>query len=196
MQHLEDKGIADNTIIMFTADHGETCGSHGGLIDKGYHHFEEIQRIPLLACGPGVEVGAVREEFASLADVMPTVCDMAGEAPGDRVQGRSLLPLLRGEPVDDWRQDIGVEFDGLNQCACTLRTLRHGRYKYGLNVVHKDELYDLDMDPFETRNVIDHPAYRVIARDMRERLFTWLAESDDQALCLLRGKQAYYNTEL
>ncbi len=196
LKYLEETGLAENTIVIFSADHGETCGSHGGLMDKGYHHFEEIQRIPLIVRGPGVQAGAVREEFASLADIMPTICDLAGSDEADeRVQGRSLAPLLRGETVADWREDVVVEFDGLNQGACTLRTLRHGQHKYGLNLVHEDELYDLERDPHETRNLINAPAYQAVARDLRARLFQWLADEDDQSLCIFRNKQAYYDQD-
>ncbi|MFW5803449.1 MAG: sulfatase-like hydrolase/transferase [Verrucomicrobiota bacterium] len=191
LDHLEERGLADNTLVIFTADHGETCGSHGGLTDKGYHHFEEIQRIPMLARGPGVDAGAVRPELISLADVMPTVCNAAGaDSAGDSVEGRSFLPLLQGCAVDDWRDSVAVDFDGLNNGACTLRTLRHDRYKYGLNLVHQDELYDLESDPHETRNLIDHPDYAEIARDLRRRMLAWLTDADDQSLCILRGKLA------
>jgi len=194
LRHLEASGLAENTVVIFGADHGETCGSHGGLTDKGYHHFEEIQRIPLIVRGPGVGAGAARDELVSLADIMPTICDLAGSADlGDPVQGRSLAPLLRSEPVSDWREDVVVEFDGLGHGACTLRTLRHGRYKYGLNLVHEDELYDLDRDPWETVNLIHEPDCQKIAKDLRQRLFRWLEEADDQSLCSFRAKQAYYS---
>ena len=79
LTRLERTGLAENTIVIFTADHGETLGSHAGLVDKGYHHFEEIQRIPLIVRGPGVNEEAVRKELASLADIMPTICDLAGD---------------------------------------------------------------------------------------------------------------------
>ncbi|MFP4026693.1 MAG: sulfatase-like hydrolase/transferase [Candidatus Brocadiia bacterium] len=187
MDHLEARGIADDTIIVFAADHGETLGSHGGLVDKGFHHFEEIQRIPMIACGPGVEQGTVREELTSLADLMPTFCDLAGEdGERDYAQGRSLVPLMQGEDVPDWRDDVVVEFDGLNHGACTIRTLRHGPYKYGLNLVHPDQLYDLDADPWETQNLIEHPDYQNIAQNLRERLFEWMKQADDQSLCAFR----------
>ncbi|MFW6132601.1 MAG: sulfatase-like hydrolase/transferase [Planctomycetota bacterium] len=191
--HLEQTHLAENTLVIFCADHGETCGSHGGLMDKGYHHFEEIQRIPLIVEGPGVEAGAVRDELVSLADVMPTICDAAGDGgQGDPIQGRSLSPLLRGESAADWRDEVVVEFDGLNQGACSLRTLRCGPYKYGLNLAHEDELYDLQRDPWETRNLIDEPAYAEVAQDLRKRLFAWMQDADDQGLCAFRNKQRYY----
>jgi arylsulfatase A-like enzyme len=189
LAHLQERGLAEDTIVIFTADHGETLGSHGGLVDKGYHHFEEIQRIPLIACGPGVERGTVRQELASLADVMPTICDLAGdEGAKECAQGRSIAPLLRGESAAHWREDVAVEFDGLNHGACTIRTLRHGPYKYGLNLVHQDQLYDLDRDPHETENLIEDPDYRDVAADLRHRLFEWMKWADDQALCIYRTR--------
>ncbi|MBT4498290.1 MAG: sulfatase-like hydrolase/transferase, partial [Gemmatimonadetes bacterium] len=69
--HLEETGLAENTVVIFTADHGQTLGSHGGLTDKGWHHFEEIQRVPMIARVPGCEEGEVRQEWVSLADLYP-----------------------------------------------------------------------------------------------------------------------------
>ncbi|MFW5915204.1 MAG: sulfatase-like hydrolase/transferase, partial [Planctomycetota bacterium] len=189
LEYLESRGLMENTIVMFAADHGETLGSHGGLIDKGYHHFEEIQRIPLIVSGPDVESGTVRDELISLADVMPTICEFAGEQGElDFAQGRSFRPLLEGKTPPDWRQDVVVEFDGLNHGACTLRTLRHDRFKYGLNLAHRDELYDLENDPHETRNLINEPGYQNTAGELRQRLFDWMQWADDQALCAYRTR--------
>lgn len=193
LDHLDRTGLAATTTVIFAADHGETCGSHGGLINKGYHHFEEIQRIPLIVRGPDVQRGAVRNELISLADFMPTICDLAG-AP-TACSGRSFTPMLRGESISDWREEVVVSFDGLAHAGCTIRTLRHGPYKYGLNLAHRDQLYDLDADPLETRNLIDHPDYADIADDLRRRIFRWLREADDQALCILRAKAQYYGIQ-
>ena len=77
---LEAWGQLDNTVIIFTADHGETLGSHGGLLDKGWHHFEETHRIPMIVRMPdGAGAGKRRDELVSLADVYSTVLDPAGE---------------------------------------------------------------------------------------------------------------------
>ena len=188
LQHLEETGLAENTVVIFCADHGETLGSHGGLTDKGYHHFEEIQRIPLIVRGPGVREAQVRDELISLADLMPTVCDLAGDdAEHEPIQGRSFAPLLKGQAVPDWREDVLIEFDGLNNGACTIRTLVAGRYKYGLNLVHQDELYDLEADPWETRNLIADADHQALAQRLRERIFEWMQEADDQALAVFRS---------
>ena len=75
---LEASGQLDNTVIIFTADHGETLGSHGGLLDKGWHHFEETHQIPMIVRMPDcASAGKRRDELVSLADVYSTVLDLA-----------------------------------------------------------------------------------------------------------------------
>jgi len=181
LAHLDATGLAKNTAIIFSSDHGETLGSHGGLIDKGWHHFEEIQRIGLIIKDPrgfgpkGLKAGSVPKQWASLLDLHPTVLDLALPGQGydaERLHGRSLLPLLRGETTTG-RDEILVEFGGLGP-AMTLLTYRHKDLKYGWNVVNRDELYDLAADPHEMHNLIDDPAYAAALREIRERFYACL----------------------
>jgi arylsulfatase A-like enzyme len=180
IDHLEKTGELSNTIIVFTADHGETLGSHGGMTDKGWHHFEETHRIPWMIRFPdGAHAGDVPAELVSLADLYPTILDMAGGSwDADAIHGESLLPLIRGEATD-WRDTIVTEFGGVNSLATTMRTIRHGNLKYGYNCCSPDELYDLDADPYETTNLIDSPVYRQAVREMRGRLVRWVDETHD-----------------
>ena len=183
VEYLEKTGLMDNTIIVFSADHGETTGSHGGLTDKGWHHFEETHRIPLIVRFPdGSHAGERRTEFAQTTDFFPTFLDMAG-APCDQkpLHGESLLPLIRGERTD-WRDAAVTEFHGVNFVSMTQRTIRVGDLKYGYNVSGTDELYDLAADPNETVNHIDDPDYAEAAHMMRERLRQWMIETKDGAL--------------
>ncbi len=186
LDHLAATGELERTWIVFTADHGETLGSHGGLADKGWHHFEEIQRIPFIVRPPdGVAAGTRRREFVSLADVYPTVLDWAGADAADaRPHGRSVQPLVRGEtPATPWREDVVVEFLGLGNIPACMKTLRHGNWKYGANLSGgRDELYDLAGDPDEQHNRVDDPACAAVLADLRERLLTWMRETDDPAL--------------
>lgn len=179
--HLKDKGLLENTMIIFTADHGETLGSHGGLFDKGFNHFEEIQRIPFLLRQPGGEGGgSVREEFASLADVYPTIVDAAGGDVGAyRTDGASLLPLVRGESCE-WRDSVVVEVEGLENATVSMRTIRHGNIKYGYSFGFPEQLYDLDKDPHETVNLVNDAAYASTLNDMRGRLNAWMLETGDR----------------
>ncbi len=185
---LAQRGLLENTLLLFTSDHGQTLGSHGGLIDKGFHHFEEVQRIGLIAAGAGVsQPGRVIREWGSLVDIYPTILDAAG-ADFDRsaIHGQSLLPLLRGEPVQ-WRDEVFVEFFGLGNLATTMLTCRHGKFKYGWNCVNRDELYDLDRDPYEMTNLVDDPACAEALADMRRRTASFMERTGHKSLSQFRA---------
>jgi arylsulfatase A-like enzyme len=173
--YLKKKGLLENTLILFTSDHGETLGSHGGLIDKGFHHFEEIQRIGMVAAGPVIRnPGRTIEQWASLLDLYPTILDMAGARfEPESAHGMSLLPLLRDEPTA-WRDELFVEFFGLGNLPGLLLTCRHGNLKYGWNPAHRDELYDLEADPNEMHNRIDDPGYAPALAEMRRRTLSFM----------------------
>jgi len=195
LAHLEKTGLDKNTIVIFTSDHGETLGSHGGLTDKGFHHFEETHRIPMIVRFPdGRHAGTVIDSLSSLADIYPTILDLARTPPdaGD-VHGASLLPLIEGE-AEGWREHVVTEFSGVNSISLTQRTLRWGRYKYGYNCCGPDELYDLELDPHETSNRIDAPVHRDAARELRQRLAECMEETRDPARHVFRNnKQKYYD---
>jgi len=180
--YLEQAGLLENTVLLFSADHGETLGSHGGLLDKGWHHFEETSRIPMLVRMPDATgAGKRSDKFVSQCDVYPTVLDIAGaEWDRDAVHGTSFMPLVRGEHVP-WRDCVVTEFLGLGNFATTMKMIRHGNIKYGFNAVAEDELYDLAKDPHEMRNLVKDPDYRDTLEQMRERLLAWMAETQDPA---------------
>jgi arylsulfatase A-like enzyme len=189
LDYLEESGLLENTIVIFTADHGQTLGSHGGLTDKGWHHFEEIQRIPTIVRlperydGGKRKRGEVLQEWISLADVYPSILELAGADLGSKVHGRSFAPLLRGEPVE-WRNTIFVEFNGVNNLATSMVTVRKGNWKYGWNCSNADELYDLAADPHETENRIDDPRCSAQVTEMRETLEAWMVETDYPGLSM------------
>jgi arylsulfatase A-like enzyme len=173
LDHLDQTGLSENTVVIFTSDHGEAIGSHGGMINKGYSHFEETQRIGMIVRHPdklrpaGVAPGAVRKEMASLLDIYPTCLDLAGgHRQAQEAEGGSLHALLEGAPA---RESVFVEFFGLATPAAMV-TCRHGRWKYGWNATSGDELYDLEGDPLETVNRVHDPSCRAICREMLERI--------------------------
>ena len=183
IDHLEQTGLIENTIIIFTADHGETLGSHGGLTDKGWHHFEEIQRIPLIVRMPesylknGRKPGDVLQEWISLADIYPTILNMAGvEFDESAVHGSSFMPLLEGKSLE-WRDKIFVEFNGVNSLATSMVSVRKANLKYGWNCSNRDELYDLEKDPYEMNNLINDPDYSGKVREMMELTANWMSET-------------------
>ncbi len=186
--HLEETGLLEETVIIFSSDHGETLGSHGGMVDKGYSHFEEIQRVGMIVRYPeklrpqGCPPGSVRSELASLVDIYPTCLDLAGVPELDS-QGASLHALLDGRAAQ-WREEAFVEFFGLHG-ATVMITCRYQDWKYGWNMNCTDELYNLAEDPHELRNRIDDPACAAVRADMLDRLAAHLPPG----LSVLPGRQ-------
>ena len=199
IDHLNRTGLLENTVIVFAADHGESLGDHGGIYNKGWTHFEETHRIPLIIRMPGkVSAGRVVQELASAVDLYPTLLDFAGitcPAPVPRPgrpanwpyevahhpDGMSLVPLVRGENVQ-WRDTVVSEFHGLYDNSCIMRTMRHGQYKYGFNFMGTDELYDLEKDPYELNNVINDPDYSDVVEHLQQCLWDWMSQTQDNAV--------------
>ncbi|MCP4450524.1 MAG: sulfatase-like hydrolase/transferase [Planctomycetes bacterium] len=182
LEHLEKKGMADNTIIMFSSDHGETLGSHAGLTDKGWNHYEEIQHVGMIVKDPrlgkqGGQRGARVDKLVSTLDIYPTVLEYAdARYDSNRIHGRSLVKLVEGKKTQ-WRDSVFVEFFGLGHMATNMITCRHGDIKYGYTCSNKDELYDLARDPHEMTNLLEDPAYAGIADMMRRRIYTFMVKT-------------------
>ena len=193
LQRLRERNLLEDTLIIFASDHGDCLGSHGGLFDKGWHHFEESHRIPLILRLPGARhAGKVQNEFASFVDLYPTILEAAGLTPeADKIHGQSLLPLIEGQTTA-WRDCVVTEFGGVNNTATTQRTLRWKHFKFGFNIDHEDELYDLEKDPYETRNLLHHPAYQEVLMTLRLKLESWMDETGDAALFRYRHQLRYH----
>ncbi|MCF7686972.1 MAG: sulfatase-like hydrolase/transferase [Cephaloticoccus sp.] len=187
---LRERGIYDDTLIVFASDHGESIGIHGGMFDKGGLAHEELYRIPLVIKPPHAAAairGRVCTEWVSLIDLAPTFCAVAGTDLA-AVHGRDLGPLLRGETPPDWRDDMLAQDHG-HRVMFLERILWHQNWKYVFNPSDTDELYDLATDPAELHNRIDDPSVYARACAMRLRLRARLQEVNDelgpQALKLL-----------
>lgn len=176
LDRLREHGLWDETAVVFTADHGEFTGAHR-LNDKGPAMYEDIYRIPGLVRVPGVPPRVV-DEFATLIDLHATVLDLAGLPAGDPCDGRSLLPLVHG--ADDPRPEVVAEFHG-HHFPYSQRMIRDRRHKLVFNPESVNELYDLDADPHELRNVYAVPAYASVRRDMTGRLYRELLRRGDPA---------------
>ena len=165
--------------VFHTSDHGDFAGGHRQF-NKGPMMYEDTYRIPLIVRWPGVvESGAERDEFVRLLDLMPTFLDMAGIEPPEGIDGRSLLSLLRGERPADWPDSVFTEYHGDEFGLYSQRMVRTGRYKYVYNPPGRDELYDLERDPDELQNLIEHPTYAEVLDELRQRLYRWMCETDD-----------------
>ena len=176
---LDELGLAENTLVIYTSDHGDNAGGHR-MIDKHYVLYDDVVRVPLLIRWPDVARAAtISNPIIHALDLPPTICEAAGLPIPAQYAGRSLLPLLSGEAVADWRQEAVAVAYGAQFGLYSQRMLRDSRYKYVWNHTDVDELYDLDADPDELHNLIDHPGYADVLTDMRRRLLGHLDAMGD-----------------
>ncbi len=172
---LEELGQLDNTLIVFTSDHGDAMGAHR-LMLKGLPAFEEVYRVPLIVAGPGVPAGHVVDGVASLLDIGPTLVELlAGQQ--FACQGRSLTPLLRDD-ASGWTDEAYAEMQG-QRFAYQQRVLWRDRWKYVFNTFDEDELYDLTTDPHELRNLAGDPTCRPVLESIAGRMWQKIRETDD-----------------
>ena len=172
---LEKAGVLDQTVVVFTSDHGYFYGEHG-LNEERRLAYEETIRIPLIVrYPPRIKPGSVSSDIVLTLDLAPTVLSLAGVAPPATMEGRSLLPILAGE-ARDWRKSFLIEYYTdtvfprvLNMGYSAVRT---DRYKY---IEYRDlkgmnELYDLETDPYEERNLIASPGAASVLDELRNAL--------------------------
>ncbi len=179
---LEETGQADDTLVLFTSDHGDYSGAHG-LWMKGIPAFDEAYHIPLIARWPaGVRnPGREVDVFTSHVDIGPTLLEVAGCAPFAEGDGASLLPFLTDGDPGPWREALFCQMNGVELYYSQRQVLTRD-WKYVFNGYDWDELYDLRADPHEMRNLAprgdqesDADA-RGVVREMCERMWR-LAES-------------------
>lgn len=174
---LEEQGLADNTIVVYSSDQGFFLGDHGWY-DKRWM-YEESLRMPLIVRWPGVvEPGSVDDHLVQNLDYAATFLDAAGAALPEDLQGRSLLPLLRGGDGSDWRDAIYYHYHGHPDVHNVARHygVRTERYKlirfyrHGARTDEEWEFYDLETDPDELHNLYGDPAYRDRIVGLAQRL--------------------------
>ena len=157
---LEKHGVLDDTVVVFTSDHGYFYGEHG-LNEERRLAYEETIRIPLLIrCPPRIKAGDVASQLVLSIDLGPTLLDMAEVTPGPGLQGRSLVPIFSGT-AGSWRESFLIEYFTdtvfprvLNMGYSAVRTT-NAKYIEYRELQGMNELYDLDADPYEERNLID-----------------------------------------
>lgn len=181
IDHLKQRGLYDNTVIIFSADHGESLGIHGGLEDKSIFMYEETTRIPLLIKPAGSSGKGRREDrFAVTTDLYETILDYAGANLAEyKSEGRSLLPLVEGRSVNDWPDCAVTEGSGIDPILFSQRAIRWEDWKYVFNCGDVDELYNLATDPYEMKNLVSDAAHAPRLREMRQRLSRWLETHGD-----------------
>ena len=166
LQALRETGQEDDTVVIFSTDHGDMDGSH--RMEHKTVLYEEAARVPLIVSWKGVtHAGRVdREHLVSNGlDLLPTICDYAGAAPPDGLEGASLRPLVEGTPPTDWRERLHVESEFGHMVAGE-------RYKYVLydEGRNREQLVDLESDPGEMACVTDDPRLSGVLEGHRDWL--------------------------
>ena len=171
---LDDAGLAEKTIVVFTSDHGELLGDHG-LMLKGPMHYEGLLRVGLIVRGPGIAADQVNDQPVSTLDLAATFGDCAATPVPSAVHSQSLRPLLTGlgsaqrdHAYNEWR--LGPSRCGV---ALDLRTVRTRRAKLTVDLISGDgEMYDLENDPHECINRFDDAKHRGLRDELMQRLMS------------------------
>jgi arylsulfatase A-like enzyme len=173
---LEANGLADRTLVVFTSNHGQELLDHGSYT-YGHSLYNELLRVPLIVAGPGVtSPGQAVETPVSLVDLAPTLAEIGGAPVLAEAEGRSLIPALRGQALDD----MPVYSEALYRVYYELKAVLHGGYKliYRPENGHL-ELYDLRADPAEQHDLAAQAAE--VTQAMKDELLAWLAHIEEQA---------------
>ena len=186
--HLERKDLLKNTIVVFTSDHGDYLGDHW-LGEKDLFHEASV-RVPLIICDPSKDAdqtrGRVVDDFVESVDVLPTLVEAAGGTPqSERIEGRSLLPILRQKPDRVSLRDAAISeinFSsrgprarlGLEPHECRAYMIQTLEWKYVLYNQFPPQLFDLQNDPNEFFDLGIDSAYGEVRKELYDRLFTWI----------------------
>jgi arylsulfatase A-like enzyme len=179
---LKSLDMLENTIVLFTSDHGCHFKTRNGEYKRSCH--DSSIRVPTAIMGPGFNGGGKIKELVSLIDLPPTLLAGAGIQVPQQMQGNSILPLVKGEGTN-WQDDVFVQISE-SQVG---RSIRTKRWKYSVrahdkngwsdsssNQYTEEFLYDLHADPYELNNLIELEAYQEVSAEMKERLLRRISE--------------------
>ena len=173
LDYLEEKGLKENTLIVYTSDQGFYLGEHGWF-DKRFM-YEESLRMPLMVSYPAdIEAGTVNKDIVLNLDFAPTFLDYAGVEIPEEMQGRSLKPVLKGETPEDWRDAMYYHYYEYPSSHAVKRHygIRTDRYKliHFYYDIDAWEFYDLKQDSLEVHNEIDNPEYQDKIEELKGEL--------------------------
>jgi arylsulfatase A-like enzyme len=184
---MEGRGLLKNTLVIFTADHGDFLGDH--WLGEKELFYDTVQKVPFIVMDPRPEADATRgtvdEHFVEGVDVVPTILEALGLAvPSHRIEGCSLQPLLHGE-LPHWRGFVYSELDysfrqarllcGKTPQQARAYSIRTERWRYVYWLDEPEQLFDLRSDPQEFQDLGRDPGHEAVRADLRGRLLDFLA---------------------
>jgi len=190
---LDTHGLADDTAVVHASDHGDFTGHHRQF-NKGPIMYDDTYRIPLQIRGPDFKTQSSCESPVYVHDLAATFLEIGRVDVPETFDSRSLMPFLdpeQGSPTEIditngkcgksgyWPRSIFGQYHGDEFGLYSQRMVRTEQYKYVYNGPDIDELYDLEADPAELQNLIDHPEYDAVRREMRQRLIKWMDRTED-----------------
>jgi len=187
LDHLKSLGLEDDTIVLFTSDHGCHFRTRNKYYKQSPH--DASIRVPTALQGSKFWGGGEVRELVNLVDLAPTLLDAVGLPVPKGMQGRSILPLLRGER-EGWPEEVFVQFSNRSKIG---RAVRTHRWKYSVSARGKDlqqdyaseryieeHLYDLLADPYELENLVGLESHREVKKAMRQRLVRRMVETGER----------------
>jgi arylsulfatase A-like enzyme len=182
LSYLKETGLDKNTVVIYTSDQGFYLGEHGWF-DKRWM-FEESYRTPLVMRWPGViRSGSVNKDMVSNIDLAETFLEVAGADVPDDMQGRSMVPILKGKTPSNWRKEHYYHYYEYPGSHMVKRHYGMSTERYKIMHYYYDidewELYDLQADPQEMKNVYDDPAYAPVRKNLHKRLLKLMKKYGD-----------------
>jgi len=174
IQLLKDKGMYENTLVVYAADNGLAVGSHG-LLGK-QNMYEHSTRVPLILSGPGISSeGAKKDALVYLFDIFPSLCEICSIPIPEGVDGKSFVPVINGES-DAIRNSLYTAYRNTVRAVRTeeWKLIRYPRRNY-------TQLFNLKEDPLELNNLAENPNFRNKVDDMMILLEQWYVQTDDTA---------------
>lgn len=197
IDHLKQTGQYENTLIIFTSDHGELMGDHWLFGKRGY--FDQSYHIPLIFRDPRNSADSTRGQrvnrFTESVDIVPTILEWVGMDIPRQCDGKSLIPFCNGTPPAEWRTEVHWEYDfrdvtdtsveenlGITLDQCTLNVIRDDRFKY----VHFNNLpalfFDVEADPNNFSDISKNPEFACDMLNYTQKMLSWRMQNDERIL--------------
>lgn len=179
LRKIRELGLDENTLIIMTADHGDAIACQGGKFDKASYMVEEVMRVPLAMSYKGkIASGQVTDALVSNLDVPVTLLDAAGLSFDYEPDGKSLIELEKSRFKNRREFFVSETYGHLHRNVA--KSLVTARYKYTVNKEDISELYDLALDPYETKNLVFSEKHRPLMNELDKKLTDWVkAEGDN-----------------